>query len=168
VLIHCISFDGVPYFDQKGLLVAGKIFLRIGSFMIAFLWIIRTCRPEELYALSIDLRVPVPVIYLVFKIIYFLQKIGEKAKEILTAQQARGFMLKGIRNRFKALILILIPLFSTTIYELEENSAAIVARGLYAPGRKSHLIKIKFTYLDVLTIVTLTIIICSVLLISKI
>lgn len=152
-IIHCVSYNDGLIFNQSGLQIVGRGFFRIGSLMVVFLWLIRTVKAEELYAMLIDLRLPVPVIYAIFQAIYLIPRFGEKAKEILVAQQARGFVLKGGRNRLKALVLIFAPLFSTMIYELEQSAASISARGLYAPARKSHLTKINFTFLDVVLIV---------------
>lgn len=152
-IIHTINYDNGLIFNQNGLYVAGKGFFRIGSLMVAFLWIIRTMKSEELYAMLIDLRLPVPVIYVIFQAVYLIPRLIERAKDILVAQQARGFILKGVHGRLKALVLILSPLFSTMIYELEEGAASIAARGLHAPGRKTHLCKIKFTALDAMLFV---------------
>lgn len=153
IIIHSVSFNGGFVFNQDGLQVAGRSFFRIGSLMVAFLWVIRTTKAEELYAMLLDLRLPVSVIYVLFQAIYLIPRFGDRAREILIAQQARGFVLKGIRNRLRALILIFAPLFSTAIYELEENAASISARGLHAPGRKTHLCKITFTALDAMLFV---------------
>jgi len=151
-LIHCIRWNGELVFNKEGLQVAGSSFFRIGSLMTVFLWFIRRVKPEEIYAMLIDFHLPVKMIYLLFQAIHLISRFGEKAKEILLAQQARGFILKGIRNRLTAYILILAPLFSTMIYELEENAAVISAKGLYAPGKKSHLTQIRFTLIDVIII----------------
>lgn len=120
--------------------------------MVAFLWVIRTTKAEELYAMLLDLRLPVSVIYVLFQAIYLIPRFGDRAREILIAQQARGFVLKGIRNRLRTYS-DFAPLFSTAIYELEENAASISARGLHAPGRKTHLCKITFTALDAMLFV---------------
>jgi energy-coupling factor transport system permease protein len=151
-IIHTISYDDGLIFNQDRLYVAGKSFFRIGSLMVTFLWIIRTMKAEELYAMLIDLRFPVPVIYVIFQAIYLIPRLIERAKDILVAQQARGFILRGVRCRLKALILILSPLFSTMIYELEEGAASISSRGLQAPGKKSHIAIIRFTSLDIILI----------------
>ena len=153
MIIHSVSFNDSFVFNQNGLQVAGRSFFKIGSLVVAFLWVIRTTKVEELYAMLLDLRLPVSVIYVLFQAIYLIPRFGDRAREILIAQQARGFVLKGIRNRLRALILIFAPLFSTAIYELEENAASISARGLHAPGRKTHLCKITFTALDAMLFV---------------
>ncbi len=148
LIIHCVSYDGTLVFNPSGLRVAGTIFFRIGSLMVAFLWIIRTMESDELFAMLIDLHLPVPIIYVILQVVYLVPRFGDRAREIFTAQQARGFVLRGIHNRIQAFILILAPLFATMMYELEESAASISARGLYATGRKSHVTEIKFTYLD--------------------
>jgi energy-coupling factor transport system permease protein len=164
-MIHTISYDDGLIFNQDRLYVAGKSFFRIGSLMVAFLWIIRTMKTEELYAMLIDLRLPIPVIYVIFQALYLIPRLIERAKDILVAQQARGFILRGVRRRIKALILILSPLFSTMIYELEEGAASIAARGLHAPGMKSHINTIRLTVLDSI-LIGISIIITVLLVIS--
>ena len=155
ILIHCISWNGELVFSRAGLISAGRSFFRIGSLMVAFLWLIRTVRKEALYSMLLDFRIPMKIIYVLFQAIYFLPRFGERAKEILLAQQARGFALKGVINRLRAYILILTPLLNTMIYEMEENAAAMTAKGLNAPGKKSHLTQIRFASVDILFIIIL-------------
>lgn len=151
-ILNCISWDGGLIFNDKGLETAIKSFFRIGSLMVAFLWLIRTVKSEELYAMLIALHMPVPVIYVLFQTIFLIPRLGERAREILVAQQARGFVLKGIHNRLKAYILILAPLFSTMFHELEQNAAAMSSRGLHAPGVKTSLTQLSISRLDVVLI----------------
>ena len=153
ILIHTLSYSNGFIFNRDGLVIAGRAFFKIGSLMVAFLWLIRTMKAEELYSLLIDLQIPLPIIFIFFKAIFLVPRFGEKGKEILIAQQARGFVLKGVKNRLRALILILSPLFSTMVYELEEGAASISSRGLYAKGPKTHITKIQFSFLDLMLII---------------
>lgn len=165
-LIHCISWNGSLLFKSNGLELTSKSFFRIGSLMVTFLWLIRTVKTEELYAMLIALHVPVPAIYVFFQTVFLIPRFGERAREILLAQEARGFELKGIHNRLKAYILILAPLFSTMFYELEQNAAAMSSKGLHAPGVKTSLTHISITRLDITLIalsVTVTITLLSTL-----
>ncbi len=149
-LMHGLHYTDKIYIDYDALRIAGNSFLRIGTFIVVFLWLIRTIAPEELYALFVDLRLPMPVIYVIMKTLSLIPHFEERAKDILTAQQTRGFMLKGLRNRAKALFLIFPPLFASMLYELEESAASLSARGLHAKGRKTHLCSIKIHSHDVL------------------
>lgn len=147
-VIHCLSWNGELIFIREGLMFAEKGFFRIGSLILAFLWLIRTVKPEELYAMLIDLRISIKIIYVLFQAIYLIPRFGEKAKDIFLAQQARGFIMKGVKNRLKAYILILAPLFSIMVYEIEENAAALSAKGFNASGQKTHLTEIRFKTID--------------------
>jgi len=162
-LIHMLSFQGGVHMEISGFRTAAAPFLRIGALMSACLWLVATIKPESLYAMLIDLNMPMPIIYLLYKVLYFIPRMAEKGLEILEAQQARGFALAGIKNRAKGLVLVLAPLMSSTIYELETSSAAIAARGLRSPMPKTHLTAISFSGLDVaLLIVSLLIAIISI------
>jgi energy-coupling factor transport system permease protein len=147
-LIHMLSFEGGLHMDGSGFKGAVAPFLRIGALMASCLWLIATTKPEAFYALLIDLKVPMPAIYLFYKVLYFIPRMAEKGREILEAQQARGFALAGVKNRIKGLLLVLAPLMSSTIYELETSSAAITARGLRSPMPKTHLVDIRFSPAD--------------------
>jgi|SRR3989339_604579 len=152
-MIHGLNFSGGISIDSEGLRVSGRSFFRIGALMVSFLWLIRTVKAEELYAFFIDLRLPLPFIYVIFQTVFLIPRFGERAGDILTAQQARGFILKGLRNRARALLLIFPPLFASMLYELEETAASLSARGLHAPGGKSHLCHIGFGPFDLLIII---------------
>lgn len=164
-LIHCISWNGSLLFKSNGVELTSKSFFRIGSLMVAFLWLIRTVKTEELYAMLIALRLPIPAIYILFQTVFLIPRFGERAQEILLAQEARGFELKGIRSRLKAYILILAPLFATMFYELEQNAAAMSAKGLHAPGTKTSLTQINITRLDA-TLIALSLAATLILLLS--
>lgn len=154
LIIHCVTYNNGLVFDNHGLVAAGKSFFRIGALMAIFLWLSRTIKSEELYAMLMDIGLPMSLIYLLLRTIYTIPRLGEKAKEILIAQQARGFVLKGIRNRINGLRLVLAPLFSSMVYELEESSASLTARGIFAPGRKSHFVELRFGLQDAMLIVS--------------
>lgn len=147
-LIHMLSFEGGPHMEVSGFKDAVVPFLRIGVLMASCLWLIATIEAESLYAMLIDLKVPMLAIYLFYKVLYFIPRIAEKGREILEAQQARGFSFAGVKNRAKGLLLVLAPLISSAIYELEISSAAITARGLRSSLPKTHLIDIRFSRAD--------------------
>lgn len=153
-VMHGLNFSGDVSIESVGIKTAGRNFFRIGALMVSFLWLIRTIKQEELYAFLIDLRLPLPIIYLIFQTVFLIPRFGERAGEIIIAQQARGFIFKGFLNRAKALSLIFPPLFSSMIYELEETAASLSARGLRAQGRKSHLCQIRFSPFDLMITIT--------------
>ncbi len=151
-IIHCISIEQGFVFNPEGLYVAGNRFFRIGALMAAFLFLIRSISSEELFSFLIDLKMNLSMIYVVFKSIFLIPRFRERTKEILIAQQARGFVLKGIKSRLKAISLILYPLFSSIMFELEESAASIYTRGLHLSQRKTHLTKNKFVIIDLVAI----------------
>lgn len=166
-LIHMLSFQGGVHMEISGFRNAAVPFFRIGALMSACLWLVATIRPEALYAMLIDLKMPMPIIYLLYKVLYFIPRMAEKGKEILDAQQARGFVLAGIRSRIKGLVLVLAPLMSSTIYELETSSAAITARGLQSPMPKTHLTVIRISGID-LTLIAISFLLAAIFLILRI
>jgi len=164
ILIHAVQFAEGIRLSFEGVLVAGKSFFRIGALMASCLWLIRTLENDDLYAFLIDLRVPIPVIYVIFQSIFMIPRFNQRASDILIAQQARGFVLKGFRHRIKALLLIIAPLFATTLYELEESAASLSARGLLTSGKKTHLHYISFSFYDGM-IVSVSILITTLLIV---
>ena len=159
-MIHGLHFPGGISIDSEGLRISGRSFFRIGALMVSFLWLARSVKEEELYAFFIDLRLPPPFIYLIFQTVFLIPRFGERAMVILTAQQARGFIFKGLCNRVRALFLIFPPMFASMLYELEETAASLSARGLHSPGRKSHLCNIEFGSIDLFIIIGLIILTC--------
>jgi len=147
-----LSFEGGLHMDLSGFKGVVAPFLRIGALMASCLWLIATTKSEAFYAMLIDLKVPMSAIYLFYKVLYFIPRMAEKGREILEAQQARGFALSGVKNRAKGLVLVLAPLMSSTIYELETSSAAITARGLRSPMPKTHIADIQFSTADIVLI----------------
>jgi energy-coupling factor transport system permease protein len=166
-LMHGLTFNGGMGISHHGLTIAIRNFLNIGSLMVSFLWMTRSIKAEEFYSMLIDFHLPISLIYIVFQAIYLIPKFGVKSKDILVAQQARGFPLKGLRNTLRILPLIFSPLFSSMIYELEENAASVAARGLYAPGQKTHLCEIRFKLFDgVLVATSVLIMLCGIVVLN--
>jgi len=165
ILIHAVQFVEGIKLSFEGVLVAGKSFFRIGALMASCVWLVRTLENDDLYAFLIDLRVPVSVIYVIFQALFMIPRFKQRASDILIAQQARGFVLKGFRHRIQALLLIIAPLFATTLYELEESAASLYARGLLTSGKKTHLHYISFSFFDGM-IVCVSILISTLLIVT--
>jgi energy-coupling factor transporter transmembrane protein EcfT len=152
LIIHAVNLAGGPIFRASGVSRALDRFFLIGSLMAAFLWLIRTLRGEELFGFLLKLGIPPAAVYSVFQVFYLAPRIRGRAGDILIAQQARGLVLTNFVARTRALAIVLIPLISSMIEELEHRTAAIYARGLYLKVPKTHLSTFSFGIRDLMAI----------------
>ena len=78
--------------------------------------------------------------------------------DVITAQRLRGMRIEGLFARMKALQPTLGPVFSSMLEEISENALVMGARGFMQPGRKTHLIRLRFGFPDaILLLIILTV-----------
>ena len=82
----------------------------------------------------------------------FIPTILEETKRIMKAQESRGvdFVHGSIRNKFRAIISLIIPLFVSAIERSEELANAMEARGYDPKAKRTHFQKLKFHYSDII------------------
>ena len=76
----------------------------------------------------------------------FIPTILEETKRIMKAQESRGvdFAHGSLRNKFRAIISLIIPLFVSAIERSEELANAMEARGYDPKGKRTHFQKLQF------------------------
>lgn len=80
----------------------------------------------------------------------FIPTILEETKRIMKAQESRGvdFAHGSLKNKFRAVISLIIPLFVSAIERSEELANAMEARGYDPKGKRTQFQKLKFHLCD--------------------
>ena len=82
----------------------------------------------------------------------FIPTILEETKRIMKAQESRGvdFAHGSLKNKFRAIISLIIPLFVSAIERSEELANAMEARGYDPKGKRTHFQKLQFHFSDLI------------------
>jgi len=160
-LIHAVRWTPVGL-SADGIATALKSFNRIAVPFAGIIYLSKTVSSEELFALLVDMRVPPPVILILFRTVWLVPRLMGRTDEVLAMQRMRGLRIESPLHRLRAVLPTLSPIFSSMIDEISQNSLTITARGFLSPGRKSHLLAISFSAADA-AVVGLTTLVCIVL-----
>ncbi len=109
-------------------------------------------------------RVPTHEIALMLSIsLRFLPTLAEETEKIMKAQQARGVDLSAgpIKERLRAIIPLLIPLFISAFKRAEDLATAMEARGYRGGGGRTRLRESKWTMRDTGLIILLALLTIS-------
>ena len=81
----------------------------------------------------------------------FIPTILEETNRIMKAQESRGvdFVHGSLKNKFRAIISLIIPLFVSAIERSEELANAMEARGYDPKAKRTHFQKLHFHYFDI-------------------
>lgn len=153
-LLHGITFNPFGFSENVFSIVLAS-FLRIVTPVTAVLYLSKTIRSEEFFALCLDFRMPPAVIMILFRTIWLVPRLMERMDEVVVAQKLRGIPIRTPYQRLLAIIPTLSTIFSSMIEETSENALVLSTRGFLLPGRKSHVTRLSFRILDVL-LITLT------------
>ena len=156
-LIHGVEWRALSI-SIDGIVAGLNNFVHIAAPVTFVIYLSRRVRSEELYALLIDLRVPPSVILILFRTLWLIPRFVERIDEVITAQKLRGMRIEKTSQRIRALIPTLSPIFSSMLEEISENSLTMTARGFLQPGRKSHVIVLKYSWADGVLLLTVTLI----------
>ena len=82
----------------------------------------------------------------------FIPTILEETKRIMKAQESRGvdFSHGSLKNKFRAIISLIIPLFVSAIERSEELANAMEARGYDPRSKRTHFQKLQFHFIDII------------------
>lgn len=142
--LHAVAWNQGASVTVHGLEVATSTWLRLVGGLTAVLLLLRSTSGEAIYALLADCRMPPTVAFVTIGAVGMTLRLISRANEVLLAQQLRGFESTGLINRIRAYRILAAPLLSSTFYELEDTAAGLAARGLRIPGRKTHLVHLRF------------------------
>lgn len=136
----------------------GYIFLRIIMMLSITMILTSTTKPMDLtrgleWGMSPLklLKVPVHIIAMILTIaLRFIPTILEETSRIMKAQESRGidFAHGSLRNRFRAIISLIIPLFVSAIDRSEELANAMEARGYDPKAKRTLFQKLHFHLID--------------------
>ncbi len=156
-LIHGVKWIP-PGISAEGLKAGVVSFVHIAAPVTFIIYMSRKVKPEEMFALLIDFRLPPTLILILFRTIWLVPRFVEKADEVVTAQKLRGMRIETTPERLRALLPTLSPIFSSMFEEISENSLTMTTRGFLQPGSKSHLVELRYGWIDLVTLVIATLI----------
>ena len=95
----------------------------------------------------------------------FIPTILEETKRIMKAQESRGvdFSHGSLKNKFRAIISLIIPLFVSAIERSEELANAMEARGYDPRSKRTHFQKLQFHFVDIIGLFIVLVIFAAVL-----
>lgn len=89
----------------------------------------------------------------VFNSLFLLRRITTKSKDILIAQQLRGMRIGTFVEKIRALVMILTPLLTSLIYEIEAKSISLYLKGITYKVPKTNINVVKFRLIDFVLII---------------
>lgn len=94
----------------------------------------------------------------------FIPTLLEETEKIMKAQASRGVDLNGgsFKSRISGVIALIIPLFVSSFERSEELANAMEARGYNPSGKRTRYRVLKFSRLDVIGFIILTIVVAAV------
>ena len=146
--------EPVPIIDQlifyeEGLLFALLFLFRVLTLMFVILLIILTTHPKRLTTSLIERGVSSKFAYVFLAALQLIPLSQDRAKSILDAQQARGLDTKAnIRQRFKSITALFIPLTISMLIATETRALALESRGFTREGERTALFEVPDTNLD--------------------
>jgi energy-coupling factor transporter transmembrane protein EcfT len=147
-LIHGIRYYPLSI-DTVGMNRALDAFTRFAAPALAVVWIYRRVEPEEMYALLIDLGLPISWVVMIFRIFWLVPRFMERLDDVLMAQRLRGMKIESYGERMRAVVPSLFPVITSLFEEITENSLVQHSRGLLEPGKKTHVTELNFSFTDI-------------------
>ena len=91
-----------------------------------------------------DIIIPLSVVF------RYIPSVFEEIRSITNAMKMRGFgfNIKSFKNPLKLIEFYMIPILISAVKTADELSAASLTRGLSSPGKRTHLLEVKFTKID--------------------
>ncbi|MEI4832478.1 energy-coupling factor transporter transmembrane protein EcfT [Bacillus sp. FJAT-53711] len=116
------------------------------------------------------LKVPVHEIALMMSIsLRFIPTLMDETSKIMKAQASRGIDFAGgpIKDRLKAIISLLVPLFISAFKRAEDLAIAMEARGYQSNGYRTKFRQLEWKWLDTLTLLSLCGLACILILVRS-
>jgi len=145
---------------REGVINSGVVFLRLVVMLLAAYLITATTSPNELtHGLEKLLKpfgkfgLPYGEIALMLTIaLRFIPTLTAEAERLIKAQEARGadFNAKGLTNKAKAVLPLIVPLFINAFKRADELAVAMEARGYRIGAPRGKLKPLKFNFVDYL------------------
>jgi energy-coupling factor transport system permease protein len=131
-------FLGPLKISPMGLDYAAKVFTRVATMLVATLLFVTTTHPGDILK-SLDQRgVPPGIGYLIASPLLLIEPFSDRAKSIRDAQRARGLDISGSwKARVKALPVLLIPLITLALADLDHRASILSVRAFRAQKRRT-------------------------------
>lgn len=145
------------------ILPGGRLGVTVGGIMLSLTFLLRiiimvTASTVLTFISSLDdliqlfqkLRIPYEISFMITTAIRFIPTLDRKRMLILDAQKARGanFKQKGLINRFRAQIPVMVPLTINAILIADALSMAMLNRGFGYAGTRTNLRELSLTFED--------------------
>lgn len=153
--IHCVRFFP-PGLNVSNCSEALINYIHISVPVVSVLFLSRRITSDELFALLIDCRVPSAVILILYRTLWLIPRLIERTDEVVVALKLRCVPLDTPIQRMKAVAPAFSTIFASMFTEITDNALVITARGFLLPGRKTHMLKLSFSFADVLVISLVT------------
>ncbi len=154
-LIHGVQWR--PFgITRIGALDGIESFTHIAAPVIAILYLSRQIRPEELFALLLDLKAPPAAILILFRTLWLVPRLTARMDEVITALKLRGMPVETPVQRVRALVPALGVIFASMLSEISDNSLVIASRGFLRRGNRSHLLALPFGRRDATLLILVT------------
>ena len=160
-LMHGVTWKP-PSISHEGIINGFDSFIHIAVPVTCVLYLSRRITSEELLALLIDIRIPPAVILILFRTLWLVPRLMERMDAAVTAQKLRGMRVENTIQRAHAILPTLSPIFSSMFDEISQNSIILTTRGFLRPGRKTHLLKLRYRCVDAVVTAMVTGLLCVV------
>lgn len=138
----------VPVYLEGGMYVTIWT-LKLAVTIFGALLFLFTSHPAKITACLLKSRLPYKYIYLFMSTIQLIPILTRRIQIILEAQRSRGLNIKvGILEKLKNFLVIIIPLATGTLDDMQTTAIALESRGFSAPVKKTYIIDPKFEAID--------------------
>jgi cobalt/nickel transport system permease protein len=127
-IISYTFMNWTAFISSNGLLLAGKLFIRILASLSCMAFIMFSTPFSELLQVLKRLRIPSLVLEIMLIMYRFLFILSETAFDIFVAQQARGGQ-SGFRSRLKDTAILIVRIFMKTMQRYRTLSNGLLSRG---------------------------------------
>jgi len=154
---------GISLVSVQGVFFGLSMVLRLYIMVFSFVLVTLTTSPRDLILSLIKLKIPYPLAFIVTTAFRYLPTIDRWRQAIMDAQKSRGYSgleAKGIKEKIKAWIPLLTPLFLLSFEKAESMSLATETRALGASTKRTYLYEITmhkndWIFLTILSIVVI-------------
>ncbi|MCX5515456.1 hypothetical protein C3941_18190 [Kaistia algarum] len=145
VVVHGLLIDrqdfaalGPLQVSTTGLDYALRVFMRVAAMLMATLLFVTTTHPSEMLKALDQRGVPPGVGYLIASPLLLIEPFTERAHAIRDAQRVRGLDLTGSwKARAKALPVLLVPLITLALSDLDHRASILSGRAFRAHNRRT-------------------------------
>ncbi len=135
---------------REGLDFALTTLSRLAIFVTTITLALWTTHPKALATALMEKGVSHKICYSYLAGAELIPDMGKRARDILDAQQARGFDTKGgLWRRAQTAMALLKPLLVGALISVETRSLALESRGFSLPGRRTSTVPLSDSSLDV-------------------